>query len=58
LHAAVEHTTGSAATTWKIARATLRRVNLNNSMVKMLIGHKAQFTLQMAEQEKAKMQKS
>ena len=41
----------------KIGRATLYKVNLNNPIVKMLIEYETQLSLQIAEQEKAKMQK-
>lgn len=55
---AMGHTTGLVAATRKIRRATLCRVNLNNPMVKILIEYETQLSLEIAEQEKAKMQKS
>lgn len=41
----------------KIGRATLYKVNLENPIIKMLIEYERQLSLQIAEQEKAKMQK-
>jgi len=41
----------------KIGRATLYRINLENPIVRMLIEHERQLSLQIAEQEKAEMQK-
>jgi tRNA(Ser,Leu) C12 N-acetylase TAN1 len=49
---------GLVAAVKKVERATLYSVNLNNPMVKMLIEHETQLSLQTAEREKAKMQKS
>jgi len=43
--------------TRKIGRATLYKINLENPMVKMLIEYERQLSLQIAEQEKSKMQK-
>jgi len=43
--------------TRKIGRANLYRINLENPMVKMLNEYVTQLSLQIAEQEKAKMQK-
>lgn len=42
----------------KIGRATLYKVNLENPLIKMLIECERQLSLQIAEQEKAKMQKA
>lgn len=41
----------------KIGRATLYKINLKNPLVKMLIKYERQLSLQIAEQEKAKIQK-
>jgi len=41
----------------KIGRATLYKVNLKNPIIRMLIEYERQLSLQIAEQEKAKMQK-
>jgi len=41
----------------KIGRATLYKINLENPIIKMLIEYERQFFMQIAEQEKAKMQK-
>ena len=41
----------------KIGRATLYKINLENPMVKMIIQYETQLSLQIAEQEKAKVQK-
>jgi len=41
----------------KIGRANLYKINLENPMVKMLNEYVTQLSLQIAEQEKAKMQK-
>lgn len=43
--------------TRKIGRANLYRINLENPMVKMLNEYVTQLSLQIAEQEKAKIQK-
>ncbi|MEM2167938.1 MAG: winged helix-turn-helix domain-containing protein [Candidatus Bathyarchaeia archaeon] len=42
----------------KIGRATLYKVNLENPIIKMLIEYERQLSLQIAEKEKAKMQKA
>jgi len=42
----------------KIGRATLYKINVENPIVKMLIEYERQLSLQIAEQEKAKMQKT
>jgi len=41
----------------KIGRATLYKINLENPIVKMLIEYERQLSLQIAEQEKTKMEK-
>ena len=41
----------------KIGRATLYKVNLQNPIVRMLIEQERQLSLQIAKQEKAKLQK-
>jgi DNA-binding transcriptional ArsR family regulator len=41
----------------KIGRATLYKINLENPMVRMLIEYETKLSLQIAEQEKTKMQK-
>lgn len=41
----------------KIGRATLYKVNLENPIIKMLIEYERELSLQIAEQEKVKMQK-
>ena len=41
----------------KIGRATLYKINLKNPIVRMLIEYETQLSLQIAEKEKAKMQK-
>jgi len=46
---------GLVATTRKIGRATLYKVNLNNPMVKMLIEYETKLSLQIAEKEEEKM---
>lgn len=48
---------GLVTATRKIGRATLYRINSDNPMVKMLIEYETKLSLQIAEQEKAKMQK-
>jgi DNA-binding transcriptional ArsR family regulator len=42
----------------KIGRATLYRINLGNPIVKMLVECETQLSLQLAEQEKARVQKA
>jgi len=48
---------GLVAASRKIGRATLYKVNLENPIVKMLIEYERQLSLQIAEQEKTKVQK-
>jgi DNA-binding transcriptional ArsR family regulator len=48
---------GLVTATRKIGRATLYKVNLENPMVRMMIEYETKLSLQIAEQEKAKMQK-
>jgi len=48
---------GMVKVTRKIGRANLYRINLENPMIKMLNEYETQLSLQIAEQEKAKMQK-
>jgi predicted transcriptional regulator len=48
---------GMVKITRKIGRANLYRINLENPMVKMLNEYVTQLSLQVAEREKAKMQK-
>lgn len=49
---------GLVAASRKIGRAILYKVNLNNPIVKMLVEYETQLSLQIAEQEKAQMQKA
>jgi DNA-binding transcriptional ArsR family regulator len=48
---------GLVAASRKIGRATLYKINLKNPIVKMLVEYETQLSLQIAGQEKAKMQK-
>ena len=48
---------GLVAGSRRIGRATLYRVNLGNPMVRMLIEYERQLSLQVSEQEKAKIQR-
>jgi len=48
---------GLVAASRKIGRATLYKINLESPLIKMLIEYERQLSLQIAEQESAKMQK-
>jgi len=48
---------GLVAASRKIGRATLYKINLKSPLIKMLIEYERQLSLQIAEHERAKMQK-